>query len=430
MPTPSDLLRCFRQEEPYTDGRINRGIEENRKGWAHLSFVDQDGKPAENLTVKVEQLTHEFKFGANIFMLDGFETEEKNRTFAEYFKELYNLAVLPFYWNGLEPRQGQLRFGRDSEPVFRRPAPDAVLDFCEEHGIESKGHTLIWHQMIPDWAPMDKSRIKPVLTERMQRIGERYKERIPAWDVVNEPNEKHFFPKVVLPDDYLLDSYLQAAKFFPGNRLFLNEATQFSWIHFNEEMSPYYLMIQNLLLRGIRLGGIGMQYHLFLPREELYGKTDLYLSPGRLLRVLDRYADFRLPIQISEITLSAYGSSEEDEQVQAELLRSLYRLWFSHPAVEGIVYWNSNDGYTYQGEEKYLGGLFRKDFTAKPSYDVLRKLILEEWNTRLELSSEGGQAAFHGFYGTYRITVRQGEKVTTSILHHAKHSLHRYELTV
>ncbi|MDF2922572.1 MAG: glycoside hydrolase family 10 [Paenibacillaceae bacterium] len=430
MSKPSELLRYFEQEERFVGDRIEQGIEENRKGWASLVFVDAEGQPAEGLEVQIEQLTHDFKFGANIFMLDGFETEEKNEKFSGYFRELYNLAVVPFYWNALEPEHGKPRFGRDSEPVYRRPAPDLVLDYCERYGLEPKGHTLIWHQMNPEWLPMDKIRSRPFLNERMKRIGERYAGRIPAWDVVNEPNERYYFPTVVLPEDYLYDSFVQAAKFFPGNRLFVNEATRYSWIEFNDELSPYYLLIQNLLLRGIQLGGIGMQYHLFLPREELHEKAELYLSPERLLRVLDRYADFRLPIHISEITLSAYGDEEEEEQVQAEILRRLYRLWFSHPAVEAVVYWNSNDGYTYQGEEKYMGGLFRRDFTPKPSCEVLRNLIQSEWRTNLELKSEDGQAAFRGFYGTYRITVRQGEKTVSKTIHLGKHSLKQFELTV
>ena len=47
----------------------------------------------------------------------------------------------------------------------------------------------------------------------------------------------------------------------------------------------------------------------------------------------------------------------------------MYSMWFSHPAMDGIVYWNLADGYTYNavpgdmsaGENYYRGGLLRFD---------------------------------------------------------------------
>lgn len=423
MMKPTELLRSFEAEGPLVKGRIERGIEENRKGWLTLRFLDAENLPVRELDVKIEQLTHDFKFGANLFMLNGFETKEKNDQFASYFKELYNMAIVPFYWNGLEPEYGHLRFERNSKPIYRRPAPDTVLDFCEKHRIEPKGHTLVWHQAVPDWVPMDKKRVLPLLNERIQKIADRYADRIHSWDVVNEACERHWFPKVVMPEDYLYWSYIQAGKHYPFNRLFLNEATTFSWIHFNEELSPFYLLLDNLRLRGIPLGGIGMQYHLFLTREELYNRVEEYLSPARLLKVLDRYADFGIPIHISEVTLSAYGAAAEDEEVQAELLRNLYRLWFSHPAVEAIVYWNSHDGYVYGGEEKYLGGLFHQDFTPKPAYGVLRDLILNEWHTHVEERQVNESLSFRGFYGTYRVTAFHNGREVTQEVHLSKDNL-------
>ena len=72
------------------EDRISSGIEANRKGWLKLRFTDEAGNPLENVRVKLEQKTHDFKYGANIFMLDELEDKELNERYKENFKSLFN----------------------------------------------------------------------------------------------------------------------------------------------------------------------------------------------------------------------------------------------------------------------------------------------------------------------------------------------------
>jgi endo-1,4-beta-xylanase len=59
-------------------------------------------------------------------------------------------------------------------------------------------------------------------------------------------------------------------------------------------------------------------------------------------------------------------------------------------------------------------GLLRKDMTPKPAYDELKKLIKGQWWTSTQLQSGAeGAAAFRGFLGDYRLTVRAGDKAAT-----------------
>ena len=85
--------------------------------------------------MEIRQTGHEFKFGANLFMLDEFESEEKNRIYREKFPEAFNLATVPFYWNDLEPEEGKPRYAADSPKIYRRPAPDLCVAYCKEKGI-------------------------------------------------------------------------------------------------------------------------------------------------------------------------------------------------------------------------------------------------------------------------------------------------------
>ena len=100
-------------------------------------------------------------------------------------------------------------------------------------------------------------------------------------------------------------------------------------------------------------------------------------------------------------------------QVQAELIEQLYSIWFSHKAVEAIIYWNLPDGYAAfapqgdmtSGENIYHGGLIRFDMSKKPAYDMVHHLFHERWITDTEAETDAdGNAVFKGFYGDYEIT--------------------------
>ena len=138
------IFELFDEYKNYTDERVKNGIEKNRKGDAFIKVTDKDGNPLKNVKIEVKQLNHEFKYGANIFMLDELETEEKNEKYKEYFKKAFNMATLPFYWNDLEPKQGQTRYEKNSKKIYRRPAPDLCIDFCQQNGIEPREHALAY----------------------------------------------------------------------------------------------------------------------------------------------------------------------------------------------------------------------------------------------------------------------------------------------
>lgn len=424
-PSPSRLLEHFLRRDPEVETRVADCIEHHRKGEARLRFVDEKGEPVEGARVGVRQTRHDFLFGANIFTLGGFDSEERNLVWERAFLDVFNSAVAPFYWADLEPEQGRPRFDADSPRLPRRPPPDVVLDFCERHRLAVKGHCLAWHQWLPSWLPGDSREVSRLSRERIREIGRRYGDRFDSWDVVNEPMERFMFPKAkALPEDYVAEAFEAAEEVIPpGSKLILNEATAFSWREFHGGTTGLHLLARNLLLRGRRVDAIGLQYHLFFYDEngltrtvrDLEKNRDLYLDPRRLLSVLDLHARLGKPVHISEITLPVYPDFDDAERFQADLLRELYRLWFGHPAVEGIYWWNVADGTAHGKEAALCAGLLRPDLSPKPAYETLRRLVREEWCTRLELETDGDGCSFRGFYGDYEVTVEHaGHRVTHS----------------
>ncbi|MEI6077570.1 MAG: endo-1,4-beta-xylanase [Verrucomicrobiota bacterium] len=405
--------------QPEIVRRIDDGIRTNRMGDVVLKFTGADGSILTNVIVQVQQTSHDFLFGANIFMLGGFPTPEENAKFEQTFTSIFNYATVPFYWSDLEPEPGKLRFAKDSPKIYRRPPPDAVVDFCQQHGIEMKGHPLVYAQFVPQWAPKDAAAYWERVEQHIAEIAGHYRNSIPRWEVVNESLERDNFPDVALPDDFVFRSLTAAAKVFPTNSiLMLNEATEESWWWFKGKSSPYYRLIREMLGRGARVDEIGFQFHVMKYDRWPQLLAGNIFTPANIFKVLDQYADFGHPLAITEITFPTLPNTPEGERDQATVTRNFYRLWFSHPSVNAISWWNVVDGTAHGDEVKLNAGLVHRDFSPKPAFTALDQLINHDWKTKFQTNSTtSGEILFRGFHGEYTVTAQAGGTTLKQTFH-------------
>ena len=414
------VLDLFEEQKDIINQKIADGIEKHRKGNGKIKIVDKNGTAVSGAMIKLNQKTHEFRFGANLFMLDELETEEKNEKYKKYFSDVFNMATLPCYWDSLEPKRGNPRYAKDSKKVYRRPAPDLCIEFCEKHGIEPREHALAYEAFFPKWlygASIDV--IKSELERRYAEISKRYAEKIPTIEVTNEMEWVKGKTDFYDDPNYIEWCFKLAEKYFPNNQLVINEHTGLSWGDRCRVTDKYYAYTEAAMLKGARIDAIGMQFHLFNRRENEYKATRSTLNPENLYKHMDLYSNFKKPLQITEVTVPAYSWEAEDEEIQAEIIEKLYSVWFSHPNVEQIVYWNLVDGYAHFwdpdpakiiasqgdmtiGENYYYGGLLRFDLSPKPAYNKIKELLQKRWHTETEIvTDENGCATFRGFYGNY-----------------------------
>ncbi len=426
-----DALKYFNEQKDYLDTRVNSGIELYRKGYAMLKFVDSKGRPVSNVSFYAKQKTHDFHFGCNLFLLDELETPEKNAQYRDLFSKVFNYAVAPFYWRDLEPEKGKPRYGKDSPRVYRRPAPDLVLEYCKEHNIKVKGHCFFYDGFAPKWLPREKDLLMEENERHMQEIAQRYKDDIQDWDIVNEPLGWGYawgVTSMYREQDYIPRCFALKEKYLPNARGFINECVGI-WERYNACNSHYYLLLENLALKGVSFDGVGIQHHQFRPKNDLEFIKNHY-NPKRAFEVLDTYAKLGKPIHLSEVTISSYNGDENDMQTQAILLENCYKMWFSHPSVDSIVYWNLVDGYCHNsfgdskvdlttGENQYGGGLLYHDLTPKPAFEVLNRLINEQWHTEGEFETLPGTncARFKGFKGLYDLEIEYNGKRYVKEIH-------------
>lgn len=456
----SDAYLALWSEEE--QARIDRDIAAHRMADAELTI---EGLPP-GASVSVEQVSHDFIFGAHIFNFDQLGSDELNASYKELYGTLFNSATIPFYWRKFELEEGKPRFEaeyRDTpafwnsvknpkeEPHWRRPATDPLVEFCESRGIRLHGHTLVWGNYrwhIPDWLlekipavyrdgavkqenvnvapriemfdsltpaqiealiPGFTTEIHTLMAKRIFEIALRYKDRFHSWDIVNESATD--FGKGVLPpgDGICKSGYGLMPGDYPFRAFKIAEAMFPGHVQLNINDynlgEDYLAQIRHLNDRGCKIDIVGAQMHLFNPQTCLDmadGKSDVQ-SPASVRKTMGLLGRGGSPIHLSEITITSPGTDERGQLIQAIIARNLYRLWFSLEPLMGITWWNVVDDCGAPGEPS-VSGLFTREMQPKPSYFALHDLIHNEWKTCLSLSAdEGGSVKFRGFPGKYRL---------------------------
>ncbi len=383
---------------PEVQTKIDQDIDRNRKAEAvcHLNGIKKGSE------VKIEQISHQFLFGGNIFLFGDLGSPEKNKKYEDTYGNLFNAATVAFYWKTLEQQQGKPRYAAGSSYEYRRPATDPVVAFCESKGINMNGHAIIYGMRTwghPEWMPNDRKAMEPLFEAHVKELAERYKDRIQRWDVVNESIDQA--NRGLMPDDYTFKTYSWAMKYFPATVHFNSNDCDIHW----GPSRRYVEIVRDLIDRGIRINNVGVQMHIFNPTEtqRIADGAD-NLSPEKNYAVLDCLKEAGRPIHISEVTVTAPDETPQGWKIQAEIAHNLYRLWFSYPSVMGITWWNVVDGGAAKGEPSF-SGLYDKELNPKPVYYALDKLINHEWKTTLTLKPGSIEdIRFRGFKGKYRIS--------------------------
>lgn len=172
--------------------------------------------------------------------------------------------------------------------------------------------------------------------------------------------------------------------------------------------TSYEILIDGCLQAGVPISAIGIQSH----------QHQGYWGAEAVEAVLSRYEQFGLPIHFTENTLisgklmppdiedlndyqvDTWDSTPEFEERQKEQMEEMYRILFKHPLVQAVTCWDFTDG----GWLKAPSGVIRIDGSAKPAYEMQKKLIKEEWHTYCKIHTDkNGFADVEGFKGEYAL---------------------------
>jgi endo-1,4-beta-xylanase len=361
-------------------------IEEIRKATVNFLVVDADGVPQPEAKVEVRMKRHAFPFGTAVVASALLGTTADDEKYRQAYFANFNAAVFEndFKWGTFEANRARsLR----------------ALDWLGGQGIQHiRGHTMVW----PGWQylPADvralssnPEALRARVNARILDAGRSAAGKFKDWDVVNEPIVNRDLQNI-LGEDELAAWYRLAREADPAARLVLNEYN----IIANDDRNKadkYFAMIEWLRAQEAPLDVIGEQGHFG------FALTGMRRSK----EILDRFATFGLPIQITEFDVDVY-----DEKLQADYTRDFLTLCFSHPSVDAFLLW----GFWENRHWKPAAAMLRRDFSVKPNGEAWRSLIYEKWwsNVDVNLDAEA-YASTRVFLGDYEFTARLNDKVVT-----------------
>jgi endo-1,4-beta-xylanase len=134
-----------------------------------------------------------------------------------------------------------------------------------------------------------------------------------------------------------------------------------------------------------------------------------------LKQIFDDFSQLGLPLQLTELDVD----TGFDEQLQADYLRDVLILSFSHPAVEAVNLWGFWEGRHWRPN----AALWRRNWQIKPAGHVWLDWVHKRWRTLASgYSNPTGTFEVKGFLGEYDITVVHNGKQKTETCRLTKES--------
>jgi endo-1,4-beta-xylanase len=249
-----------------------------------------------------------------------------------------------------------------TESAFNFAPADALVDYAVANGMQVRGHTLIWHNQVPDWVfhnpagqsmtptPENKALLLQRLDAHIRAVVAHFGDKVYAWDVVNEAIDpaqpdglrRNKWYEICGPE-YIERAFLAAREAAPAAKLYLNdfETTVPS------KRTAILNLIQRLRSRGIPINGIGHQMHSDMDSPtaaEVIETINLFSAiPG-----IDNH--------ITELDMSIYTNANQAYEIvpEAVLLKQGYRyreLFAAFRQLQGkissVTFWGKADDHTW-----------------------------------------------------------------------------------
>ncbi len=391
----------------------NARIEYYRKGNLKVIVKDANGNLVSNATVNIRQFKHGFEFGAALLQLDPQNTSAEQTNYQNKFLDAFNFTTLPFWWDWIiEPTQGQRDYAR----------LDRTTKWTTDRGINTKAHTLAWTVSTPRWASWDVNTFEGQLSNFVTDIVGRYKNRVKYWDIMNEfqnrqstspmTNWMNNRPYTIYGAGGACLAWAQGARgstptLFGYNDYLETELGDFTYNY----------------LSAIRGGSffpdfVGIQWHTQFAGISRFPMT-------RAWNIANRFQEFQKGVHFSEISVLSgperanvdangaaqtnWNTDSTNETKQADYAVKLYKVLFSHPAVQTLTWWDLTDKNAWLGAPT---GLLRKDMSAKPAYTRLKDLIKTTWWTNITNQRTNSSGVYTGrtFLGIQKVNVSANGK--------------------
>lgn len=324
-------------------------------------------------------------------------------------RESRALPVLQKHFSSISPENGLKWIKVHPEPNrYDFEFGDQYVQLGEALNAFVVGHTLAWHQQVPDWvfeqedgSPKTKEQLLATLEEHIEKVVGRYRGKIHGWDVVNEAIEDNGeFRKSkwfeIAGVDFIKTAFRKANEVDPKAELYYNDYSVFN----AKKREGILALAKEMRAEGIRIDGIGMQGHYMLrsPAIEEIEKGILEIHEAGfkvMITELDVDVLKRPREAIGADLTKSYEFQEEynpyadglPEDIQEELTqryKDIFELYLAHSdKISRVTFWGIQDGESWLNNWPVRGRtnyplLFDREFVPKTEvFKALSELTKE-----------------------------------------------------
>lgn len=203
---------------------------------------------------------------------------------------------------------------------------DAFIDFAKKNNMYTVGHTLVWHNQTPEWfftnnnnQPNTPKQQLEQMRKHIELVAGRYKNKVDAWDVVNEviADDGSYRPtrwveRVGDGDTMVKAAFKYAQHYSPNTELYYNDFN--AWRP--EKRDGIIRMIKMLQKEGIRIDGVGIQAHWGLNFPKMQ-----YIE-----QAIDAYAALGIKVMITELDIDVLPLTKEGQIIGTGMMHPQFQL--------------------------------------------------------------------------------------------------------
>lgn len=266
-------------------------------------------------------------------------------------------------WGSVEPTRG----------TYNWAEADQIVAFAEAHGQQVRGHTLAWHSQNPSWltnGTWTSAELSQLLNDHIALEVGRYKGRLAAWDVVNEPfNEDGTYRQTLwyngLGTGYIAQALTAARAADPDAKLYIND---YNVEGVNAKSTALYNLVKSLKEQGVPIDGVGLQAHLILGQV-----------PATLQQNIQRFADLGVDVAITELDIRMTLPSDSTKLAQqAADYKAVMNACVAVTRCTGVTVWGFTDSDswipdTFPGQGAATP--YDENYAPKPAYYAIAEAL-------------------------------------------------------
>ena len=361
-----------------------------------IIFINDDTGAVQTPSLK-QVFNSKFKIGVALNKNQIRQRQQKeNELIKREFSSLTAENVMK--WEEIHPKKDRYNF----------KTPDLLVSLSQDNNQDLIGHTLVWHNQIPEWVTregdgslLDKNSLFRNITDHISAVAGRYKGKIRGWDVVNEAilddgsyRENDFYN--ISGEEYIFKSFEIANRIDPEAELYYNDFSMYK----TEKCNAAVLLANKIRERGLRIDGIGLQAHwgLDYPSIDEIEKSILTIHEAGY-RVHFTELDIDVLPNLWEIEgadlsdnfksndqLNPYKSSLPDSisDLLSNRYSEIFNLFSKHSdKIDRVTFWGLSDGHSWKNDWPAKGRtnyplLFNRENNPKQAYsDIISQFSVK-----------------------------------------------------